>query len=63
MANLKQNQNTEVAELPHRETNKGKSRDIVAKKLKMKSGREVERVVRAIKKIDELQERGRIDLN
>lgn len=37
----------------------GKSRDIVAKKLHMRSGREVERAVKTINKIDELQEQGR----
>lgn len=62
LATLKQNQNdnTEVAELPPREKS-GKTRDIVAKKLKMKSGREVERAVKSIETIDKLTETGRKD--
>ena len=46
-----------VAELPP--LNSGKTRDIVAKKLKMKSGREVERAVKSIETIDKLTETGR----
>lgn len=38
---------------------KGRSSDIVAKKLKMKSGREVERAVKSIETIDKLTETGR----
>lgn len=38
---------------------KGRSSDIVAKKLKMKSGREVERAVKSIETIDNLTETGR----
>lgn len=62
LATLKQNQNDnpEVAELPPREKS-GKTRDIVAKKLKMKSGREVERAVKSIETIDKLTETGRKD--
>lgn len=41
--------------------NKGKVRDIVAKKLKMKSGREVGRMVTSIETIDKLTETGRKD--
>ena len=41
--------------------NTGKTRDIVAKKLKMKSGREVERAVKSIETIDKLTETGRKD--
>ena len=48
-----------VAEPPQAE--KGKTRDIVAKKLKMKSGREVERAVKSIETIDKLTETGRKD--
>ena len=48
-----------VAELPP--LNSGKTRDIVAKKLKMKSGREVERAVKSIETIDKLTETGRKD--
>ena len=39
----------------------GKTRDIVAKKLKMKSGREVERAVKSVETIDKLTETGRKD--
>ena len=62
LATLKQNQNnsTDVAELPPREKS-GKTRDIVAKKLKMKSGREVERAVKSVETIDKLTEIGRKD--
>ena len=45
-----------VAELPQ---GAGKSRDIVAKKLHMKSGREVERAVKSVKTIDKLKSEGR----
>lgn len=48
-----------VAEPPQAE--KGKTRDIVAKKLKMKSGREVERAVKSVETIDKLTETGRKD--
>ena len=41
--------------------NTGKTRDIVAKKLKMKSGREVERAVKSVETIDKLTETGRKD--
>lgn len=51
-----------VAVLPQgTEQSVGKIRDIVAKKLKMKSGREVERAVRSIEAIDKLTEIGRKD--
>lgn len=39
----------------------GKSRDIVAKKLHMKSGHEVERVVKSVETIDKLKAEGRND--
>ena len=48
-----------VAESPP--LNQGKARDIVAKKLKMKSGREVERAVKSVETIDKLTETGRKD--
>lgn len=50
----------DVAELSP-QLNSGKARDIVAKKLKMKSGREVERAVKSIETIDKLIETGRKD--
>lgn len=51
-----------VAELPQGTGQTvGKTRDIVAKKLKMKSGREVERAVKSIETIDKLTETGRKD--
>ena len=61
LATLKQNQcgNTDVPETAQRE--KGKTRDIVAKKLKMKSGHEVERAVKSVETIDKLTETGRKD--
>lgn len=60
LAGLKQNhdENTDMAESPQRE-DVGTSRDIVAEKLQMKSGREVDRVVKSVKKIDELKMQGR----
>lgn len=60
LATLKQNSSTEVAEPPPRE-NVGKTRDVVAKKLHMKSGREVERAVKSVKTIDKLKSEGRDD--
>ena len=48
-----------VAELPP--LNMGKSRDMVAKKLHMKSGREVERAVKSVETIDKLKSEGRSD--
>ena len=61
LSNLKQNNisSTEVPEMAQRE--KGKTRDIVAKKLKMKSGHEVERAVKSVETIDKLTETGRKD--
>ena len=59
LATLKQNSSTEVPEMAQRE--KGKTRDIVAKKLKMKSGHEVERAVKSVETIDKLTETGRKD--
>lgn len=46
-----------VAELPP--LNMGKSRDMVAKKLHMKSGREVERAIKSVETIDKLKSEGR----
>ena len=61
LSNLKQNNisSTECAEPHIRE--KGRSSDVVAKKLKMKSGREVERAVKSVETIDKLTETGRKD--
>ena len=61
LSNLKQNNisSTECAE-PHIR-GKGRSSDVVAKKLKMKSGREVERAVKSVETIDKLTETGRKD--
>ena len=39
----------------------GRSRDIVAKKVGLKSGHEVERAIRAVSAIDELTEQGRTE--
>ena len=39
----------------------GRSRDIVAKKVGLKSGHEVERAIRAVSTIDELTEQGRTE--
>lgn len=39
----------------------GKSRDIVAKKVGLKSGREVDRAIRAVETIDKLKENGRTE--
>lgn len=38
--------------------NQGRARDIVAKKVGFKSGQEAERAMRAVRKVDELKERG-----
>lgn len=56
---LKQYKDTEVANSPQRieqleQIEQGKTRDIVAKKVGLKSGREVERAIKAIDVIDEL---------
>ena len=63
LATLKQNSSTDRAEPPTRieDDSAGRPRDIVAKKLKMKSGREVERAVKSIETIDKLTETGRKD--
>lgn len=62
LANLKQNANISSTEVPETaQRGKGKTRDIVAKKLKMKSGHEVERAVKSIETIDKLTETGRKD--
>lgn len=55
---------SEVANLPHSDlekTEQGKARDKVAQKLNYKSGREAERAIKAVEKIDELKERGRTE--
>lgn len=60
LATLKQNISTDRAELPSRTNDEiGRPRDIVAKKLHIKSGREVERAVKTIKVIDKLKSEGR----
>lgn len=60
LATLKQNISTDRAELPSRTNDEiGRPRDIVAKKLHMKSGREVERAVKTVKAIDKLKSEGR----
>lgn len=63
LATLKQNSSTDRAEPPNRieDDSAGRPRDIVAKKLKMKSGREVERAVKSVETIDKLTEIGRKD--
>lgn len=66
ISTLKQNQTngiTEVAEPPHREDDidQGKARDIVAKKVGLKSGREVERAIKTVNIIDDLAEKGRTE--
>lgn len=63
LATLKQNSSTDRAEPPTRieDDSAGRPRDIVAKKLKMKSGREVERAVKSVETIDKLTETGRKD--
>lgn len=63
LAKLKQNSSTDRAEPPTRieDDSAGRPRDIVAKKLKMKSGREVERAVKSVETIDKLTEIGRKD--
>ncbi len=51
-----------VANLPHVDSDKsgqGKARDNVAKKMNYKSGREVDRAIKTINKIDELEGEGR----
>ena len=55
---------SEVANSPHMESGKskqGKARDHVAKKMNYKSGREAERAIKTINKIDELKEEGRTE--
>ena len=42
-------------------TEQGKARDIVASKLKFASGREVDRAITAVNKIDELRKAGRVE--
>lgn len=63
LATLKQNSSTDRAEPPTRTDGDsvGRPRDVVAKKLKMKSGREVERAVKSVEIIDKLTETGRKD--
>ena len=53
----------DVAVLPHltKQNEQGRSRDIVAKKVGLKSGREVERAIKTVSIIDELTEQGRTE--
>lgn len=52
-----------VAKLPQAEKHieQGRSRDIVAQKVGLKSGREVDRAIRAVETIDKLKENGRTE--
>lgn len=56
---LKQNQTTDIPTLGQRK--KGKSSEMVADQIGVKSGHEIDRMVVAVKKIDELTEQGRLD--
>ena len=64
---LKQNQFTDVPVSAPRDNDntrkqeQGRSRDIVAKKVGLKSGREVERAIKTVSIIDELTEQGRTE--
>ncbi len=60
LKNLKQNKDTDVAVSPLRDT-QGKSRDKVAKDVGLRSGREVDRAINAINKIDTLKDEGRVE--
>lgn len=60
-----QNNNTakKLAEVPNsaHQSGKGKSRDIVAKNVGLRSGHEVDRAINAVNKIDILKEEGRVE--
>lgn len=58
LKNLKQNKDADVAVSPLRDT-QGRSRDKVAKDVGLRSGREVDRAINAINKIDILKDDGR----
>lgn len=51
----------DVANPPHVDSKQGKARDIVAKNVGFRSGRETERAIKAIDKIEELKEEGRTE--
>lgn len=72
--NLRQNQSSEVPEMAQRgktsievpnlalrDNENGKTRDIIAPKVGLRSGADVDRAIKTIKKIDELKEEGRTD--
>lgn len=61
-----QNNNSAKADTPNsaclvEDKEKGEARNIVAQKVGLKSGHEVDRAIRAVNVIDELTEKGRID--
>jgi len=60
LKNLKQNKDADVAVSPLRDT-QGRSRDKVAKDVGLRSGREVDRAINAINKIDTLKDEGRVE--
>lgn len=60
LKNLKQNKDADVAVSPLRDT-QGRSRDKVAKDVGLRSGREVDRAINAINKIDTLKDERRVE--
>ena len=77
LSKLKQNQTSDMPKMAQRETKtidvpnsalrddvvleEGKTRDIIAPKVGLKSGQEVDRAIKTVKKIDELKEEGRTE--
>lgn len=77
LSKLKQNQMSDMPKMAQRETEsikvpnsalrdddvleQGKTRDIIAPKVGLKSGQEVDRAIKTVKKIDELKEEGRTE--
>lgn len=77
LSKLKQNQTSDMPKMAQRETEtievpnsalrdddvfeQGKTRDIIAPKVGLKSGQEVDRAIKTVKKIDELKEEGRTE--
>lgn len=77
LSKLKQNQTSDMPKMAQRETEtievpnsalrddvvleQGKTRDIIASKVGLKSGQEVDRAMKTVKKIDELKEEGRTE--
>lgn len=77
LSKLKQNQTSDMPKMAQRETEtievpnsalrddvvleQGKTRDIIASKVGLKSGQEVDRAIKTVKKIDELKEEGRTE--